>query len=145
MPYSYEYPRPMVTVDALVVAGVQNLKLLLIQRKNEPFKDCWALPGGFVDMEENLEDAAKRELNEETGIVINNLIQYTTVGTPGRDPRGRTISIIYFGFLEQEAVLQAADDALNAEWFDLNKLPELAFDHDKIVEKFMTDLPRLLP
>ncbi|MEO0733102.1 MAG: NUDIX hydrolase, partial [Bacteroidota bacterium] len=99
--YTYEYPRPSVTVDIVVYGydGGRQLKLLLIQRGSDPYKGSWALPGGFVDMEEDLESAALRELEEETGVKDLFVEQLYTFGTPGRDPRGRVISVAYFALV----------------------------------------------
>ncbi|MCU0913920.1 MAG: NUDIX hydrolase [Planctomycetes bacterium] len=124
----------MVTVDAAVFACVEGrVRLLLIQRRHEPFQGRWALPGGFVEMDEDLDAAVARELAEETGLKDIPLEQLHTFGKPGRDPRGRTITIAYFGVVPQDAPpVTAADDAAQARWFDLDKLPEMAFDHDEI-------------
>ncbi len=123
-----------VTVDVVVFKSMDtSAEILLIQRKNEPFKNQWALPGGFVDQEEDLEIAALRELKEETGIKIVSCEQLYTFGKPGRDPRGRTISITFVGFTDNAALPKAADDAKDARWFTIKKLPELAFDHSKII------------
>ncbi len=133
--YVYDWPRPMVTVDVAVCAFFEGRpRLLLIQRRHEPFRDHWALPGGFVEMEEDLPDAAARELAEETGLQNVPLEQLHTFGRPGRDPRGRTITVVYFGVAgpDQQQV-KAADDAAQARWFDINHLPLMAFDHDEIV------------
>lgn len=134
MPYTYPYPRPAVTVDA-VIFRVQNeqKEVLLIQRKHPPFEHQWALPGGFVEMDENLETAAKRELKEETGLTDIPLHQFFAFGNPGRDPRHRTISIAYWGEQKEPQELQAGDDAKNARWFSLDKLPDTAFDHKDII------------
>ncbi len=135
MSYSYEYPRPAVTVDILLLYKENNkYEILLIKRKNEPYKNRWAMPGGFVDENEDLLVAAKRELIEETGILTENIIQLVTVGTPGRDPRGHTISVVYGAFIEQKTIPNAGDDADEANWFDIDNLPELAFDHLEILE-----------
>ncbi len=132
--YCYEYPRPAVTVDILVVTRGRAPKVLLIRRKHAPFAGRWAIPGGFVDMDESLETAARRELREETGVEAAQLVQLHTFGDPGRDPRGRTISVVYLARVTQSAVQpQAADDAAEADWFPLDRPPELAFDHDKIL------------
>lgn len=135
--YTYEYPRPSVTVDIVVYGydGGKQLKLLLIQRGSDPYKGSWALPGGFVDMDEDLETAALRELEEETGVKDLYLEQLYTFGTPGRDPRGRVISVAYFSLVNlQDHPAVAASDATKAEWFPLNELPVLAFDHSDIIE-----------
>lgn len=134
--HTYEYPRPSVTVDIVVYGydGGKQLKLLLIQRGSDPYKGSWALPGGFVDMGENLETAALRELEEETGVKDLFVEQLYTFGNPGRDPRGRVISVAYFSLVNlQDHPAVAASDAAKAEWFPLNDLPELAFDHSDII------------
>ena len=125
-----------VTVDSVVFCKVENkFKVLLIQRKNEPFKDQWALPGGFVDEGEDLETATKRELREETGLEIASMEQVQAFGKPGRDPRGHTISIAFLSRIFSEEKLKASDDAKNAKWFELEELlnMDLAFDHDEII------------
>ena len=137
MPYTYDYPRPSVTVDVVVFGydGGRDLKLLLIQRGGEPFKGQWALPGGFVDMDEDLESSALRELEEETGVRDLFVEQLYTFGALGRDPRGRVISVAYFALVnltDHPAV--AASDAEQAEWYKLDELPELAFDHARIID-----------
>lgn len=134
--YVYEWPRPMVTVDAVVFRLEPAAEVLLIKRYNEPYKDHWAFPGGFVEMDEELEDAAARELQEETGLRNVTLCQMHTFGTVGRDPRGRQITIAFFAIAEENADnIKGADDAAEAKWFDIGKLPEkLAFDHDRMAE-----------
>lgn len=139
MIYTYAYPRPAVTVDMIVIKAVNDLpQILLIERKNEPFKNQWALPGGFVDIDEEIEDAAYRELEEETSISDIKLNQFRAFGKLGRDPRGRTISIIYCGQLVNEnQKIEAGDDAKNLKWFSIDDLPELAFDHCHIVKEYL--------
>lgn len=133
--YSYKYPRPALTVDAVVFRKeASKTEVLLIQRKNTPFQESWALPGGFVDMDETLETAVHRELFEETGLKKILLTQMHAFSTLGRDPRGHTISVVFWGILENEQKPKAGDDAQSAKWFDLNKLPKLAFDHAEVVE-----------
>ena len=123
-----------VTVDAVIFyRKVNSLYVLLIKRKNEPFLEQWALPGGFLEENEPMEEGAKRELEEETGLKIEKLQQVGAFGTPGRDPRGRTISIAYVGLIDTEPKLKASDDALEVKWFNLNDLPDLAFDHSEII------------
>jgi 8-oxo-dGTP diphosphatase len=133
--YVYEWPRPMVTVDAVVflISG-RSKKVLLIERGNEPYKGLWALPGGFIEIDEELEDATARELKEETGLDGIKLQQLRTYGTVGRDPRGRQISVVFMGILKDEKKqIKAGDDAAKIGWFDLKKLPTLAFDHKEII------------
>jgi 8-oxo-dGTP diphosphatase len=134
--YVYNWPRPMVTVDAAVFTqSGDKTRILLIKRGSEPFKGMWALPGGFVDMDEELEDAVVRELEEETGLTGVELEQMRAFGTVGRDPRGRQITIVFMGVAtEDQTNLKAGDDAAQAEWFDIDELPEdMAFDHDEVV------------
>jgi 8-oxo-dGTP diphosphatase len=129
--YVYEWPRPMVTVDAIVFAVIKGVaKVLLIKRGNEPFKGLWAFPGGFVDMDEELEDAVARELAEEAGLVGIRLEQMYTFGKCGRDPRGRNITVAFWGIAPKgKTKITAGDDAAEAKWFDIKKLPKMAFDH----------------
>jgi 8-oxo-dGTP diphosphatase len=143
--YIYEWPRPMVTVDAVVCRFIRdNAQVLLIQRGNEPYKGKWALPGGFVDMDEELEDAAARELMEETGLTGVSLEQMHTFGRCGRDPRGRQISIAFFGIAPANTKkIKGGDDAVRAKWFDIEHLPaELAFDHNEIIRFGIRTLKR---
>ncbi|MBP9793937.1 MAG: NUDIX hydrolase [Flavobacterium sp.] len=121
-----------VTVDVVLIKPKLQ-QLLLIQRKKEPFKDCWALPGGFVDENEDLEAAAKRELLEETNVKVDSLVQIGAFGKPFRDPRSHTVSVAYFGNVADDTVAIAADDANEANWFPIQDLPELAFDHQDII------------
>ena len=122
------------TVDAVVFKSLQNeLYLLLIKRKNEPFKNAWALPGGFVDEHEDIDIAVKRELLEETQIKIETMTQLKAFGKPHRDPRHHVVSIAYYGFVSNDVVVKASDDAKEAKWFPVNDLPKLAFDHDEII------------
>lgn len=120
-----------VTVDVILR---KNDQILLIQRKNEPYKDHWALPGGFVEENEDLEVAAQRELQEETSISASKLSQVGAFGKPFRDPRHHTISVVYFADVPEETEAIAADDAKEAAWFDIHNLPELAFDHQEIID-----------
>ena len=135
--YIYDWPRPMVTVDAVVFGFFDGkAKLLLINRGNEPFKGQWALPGGFVDLDEELDDAVARELEEETGLKNVRLEQMHTFGDCGRDPRGRQITIAYMGVATEGLdKIKADDDAQDAQWFAIEDLPEdLAFDHNQVAE-----------
>ncbi len=136
MSHSYEYPRAALTVDC-VVFGLDDraLQILLIQRDIDPFVGRWALPGGFVHVDESLDDAARRELAEETGVKNAFLEQLYSFGELGRDPRERVITIAYYALVNLvDHSLQAATDARNACWFTLDDLPDLAFDHQKIVD-----------
>ena len=125
-----------VTVDVLVINKKAD-EILLIKRLNEPFKDCWALPGGFVDENEDLEQAARRELFEETNIETGEMTQIGAFGTPNRDPRGHMISIAYQTYLIDNQIVKAKDDAKEVKWFFLNNLPELAFDHLDIINSIL--------
>jgi 8-oxo-dGTP diphosphatase len=132
--YTYDYPRPAVTVDVIIVTRERRPRILLIRRRHDPFAGRWALPGGFVDMDEGLEEAARRELREETGLSVGRLEQLHTFGDPGRDPRGRTISVAYLARVHlRQARPRAGDDAADAAWHFLNRLPPLAFDHRHIL------------
>ena len=124
------------TVDAVVFGYEEGkISVLLIKRKYEPFKDKWAIPGGFVLNDESLEEAVERELQEETGIKINYLEQLYTFGNPSRDPRGRVVSIAYFGLVRPNTFkIFASTDAAEVAWFNINELPELSFDHKEILE-----------
>jgi 8-oxo-dGTP diphosphatase len=132
--YTYNYPRPAVTSDIAVLRLEEHPEILLIQRLDPPFKDMWALPGGFMEIEESLEEAARRELLEEAGIEAGELIRFDTYDKPGRDPRGRTITQVFVMIWKKEMGLpEAGSDAASLRWFPLNELPELAFDHANIV------------
>jgi 8-oxo-dGTP diphosphatase len=136
MPYTYEYPRPALTVDCILFGfDGGELKILLIQRLKEPFQGQWALPGGFLDeADPTIEHAAKRELEEETGLTNVFMEQLYTFGDVGRDPRGRTVSVAYYALVKlDDYKVQAGDDAEHADWFSLSEMPPLAFDHDKII------------
>lgn len=125
-----------VTVDLVIVKKTtQENQLLLIKRKNEPFKGCWALPGGFVDEDEDLEQAAIRELFEETQVKVSNLEQIGAFGKPNRDPRGHMVSVAYFCNVPINTVATASDDAQEIGWYSLTNLPPLAFDHNAIISE----------
>jgi 8-oxo-dGTP diphosphatase len=133
--HTYEYPRPALTVDVAIVTREARPRVLLIRRKKDPFAGSWALPGGFVDENERLDDAARRELEEENGVKVEDLEQLYTAGDPGRDPRGWTVSVVYLAQLKPEVVKpRAADDAEAVGWFPLDELPALAFDHAMILD-----------
>ncbi len=136
MAYTYEYPRPSLTVDCVIFGLDESarLKVLLIERAHDPFAETWALPGGFVDMDEDLETAALRELKEETGVENVFIEQLFTFGSPLRDPRGRVVTVAYYtliNLVEHHAV--ADSDARDVRWFEVAALPVLAFDHDRIL------------
>jgi 8-oxo-dGTP diphosphatase len=135
MSYTYKYPRPALTVDCIIFGwDGAYLKVLLIQRGHEPFEGHWALPGGFVDMDETLEEAALRELEEETGMKDVFIEQLFTFGTPNRDPRGRVVSVGYYTLVNlKEHPIEAASDAKVAAWFYIDEFPRLAFDHENIL------------
>jgi len=137
--FAYQYPRPAVTVDIILfVFQQEQLRVLLIRRANDPYKGKWALPGGFVDEQEDLYDAALRELKEETNVTNVYLEQLYTFGQPGRDPRARVITVAYFALLSAEEVAQqevhGASDAGEARWWNIYDLPDLAFDHQEILD-----------
>ncbi|MCA9197070.1 MAG: NUDIX hydrolase [Planctomycetales bacterium] len=135
-PFCYEYARPAVSVDCVTFGlDEDGLKVLLIERKLEPFAGCWALPGGFVEMHESLETAAKRELEEETGLKVEYLEQLFTFGDVQRDPRDRVITVAYFALVKlTDHAVEAASDARQAVWFPVDETPDLAFDHDQILQ-----------
>ena len=134
--HTYDYPRPALTVDVALVTREAEPRVLLIRRKKEPFAGSWSLPGGFVDENEPLEAAARRELAEETGVTVAALEQLYTAGAPGRDPRGWTVSVAFLARVEPgSAKAVAADDAAAAEWFPLSALPPLAFDHAMLLDR----------
>ena len=135
--YCYDYPRPAYTADCIIFTEKnQDTGIVLIKRKSDPFKAMWALPGGFVDIDEKGIDAAKRELFEETGIAVEKLFEFGIFDSPGRDPRGRTVSAVFYGFVKNvEKQMNAGDDATEVRLFSVKKLPDLAFDHKEIIEK----------
>ncbi|WP_163707000.1 NUDIX domain-containing protein [Mangrovibacterium lignilyticum] len=137
--YTYKYPRPALTTDGIILKK-DSKQLLLIQRGIEPYFGKWALPGGFVEMDELLVDACKRELMEETGLDVQELTPFVAADKVDRDPRGRTISLLFYGFVSEDAVVKSGDDAANAEWFPVDALPELAFDHADLVARFKAEI-----
>lgn len=136
MSYTYEYPRPSLTVDAVVFRDRKEdrFEVLLIQRDRPPFEGDWALPGGFVDMDETLETAVNRELSEETNLNGIKLEQLHSFSALDRDPRGRTVSVVFWGILNDNQQAKAGDDARSVRWFPIDQLPHLAFDHPEVVE-----------
>ena len=133
MEYSYKYPRPAVTADCVVITKEAEPKVLLIQRGADPYKGCWAFPGGFMNMDETTEQCAIRELEEETGLKVSTVRQIGAYSKVDRDPRGRTITVAYLAIIDKPAQVTGQDDATKAEWFPLSALPELAFDHADIM------------
>ena len=131
--YTYDYPRPAVTTDCVIFGfDSEGLSVLLIERGIEPFKGCWAFPGGFMQMDEDAQTGAKRELKEETGLEADYIEQFGTFTEVNRDPRGRVVTIAYFALVKKTEV-KGADDAAQAKWFPIDSIPPLAFDHDRIL------------
>ena len=133
MAYTYKYPRPSVTADCIVFTRESNPNVLLIERGAAPYKGCWAFPGGFMDMDETTEQCAIRELKEETGLEVTDVQQIGTYSKVDRDPRGRTITVAYLAVVDSPCEVIGLDDAAKAQWFPLDALPKLAFDHDEIM------------
>lgn len=148
MAFAYDHPAHYVSVDTVIFGadsrrGSCDVRVLLVERGDpqQPFVGSWALPGGFVNPAESLDDAAKRELSEETGVESAFLEQLYTFGAPARDPRGRVITVAYYAFVNRaECTLRAGSDAARAQWFDIAQLPSLAFDHGEIVAKAVARL-----
>lgn len=133
--YTYDYPRPALTADCVLFCRDENnaLSVLLIERGGEPYKGCWAFPGGFLEMDETIEECAARELQEETGLALQSpLSQLGCYSRVDRDPRGRVITVAFYAVVEKAAVT-GSDDARDARWFPLAALPPLAFDHAQIL------------
>jgi len=146
--YVYEWPRPMVTVDAAVFSFSNGkARLLLINRKHDPYQGHWAIPGGFIEMDEELEDAVARELAEETGLTGIALEQMRTFGTVGRDPRGRQITVVFLGIAGPgQTEICAGDDAAEARWFAIDALPpRMAFDHEHVAQIAIDRLREMKP
>jgi 8-oxo-dGTP diphosphatase len=136
MPYTYRYPHPAVTTDIVIFTIRQDeLKVLLIKRALPPYKNEWALPGGFIKLDESLEEGARRELEEETGVRDVYLEQLYTFGDPNRDPRERVITVAFYALVPtREIKIEAGSDAEGVSWFGMKELPELAFDHRSILK-----------
>ena len=134
MTYTYNYPRPAVTADCIVITKEAEPKVLLIERGDEPFKGCWAFPGGFMNMDETTEQCAIRELEEETGLKVNEVHQIGAYSKVDRDPRGRTVTVAYLAIIDVPMAVCGQDDAAKAQWFPLSTLPKLAFDHEDIMQ-----------
>ena len=133
MSYTYKYPRPAVTADCVVMTKETVPRLLLIERGFDPYKGCWAFPGGFMNMDETTEQCAIRELEEETGLKVSELHQIGAYSKVDRDPRGRTITIAYLAIIDAPVHVTGQDDAAKAQWFPIDALPPLAFDHEDIM------------
>ena len=133
MAYTYKYPRPAVTADCVVMTKEAVPQVLLIERGNDPFKGCWAFPGGFLNMDETTEQCAIRELEEETRLKVSDIHQIGAYSKVDRDPRGRTITVAYLAIIDAPAEVSGQDDAAKAKWFPINELPPLAFDHENIM------------
>ena len=144
MEYTYKYPRPAVTADCVVMTKEANPHVLLIERGFEPFKGRWAFPGGFMNMDETAEQCAIRELDEETGLKVSSVRQIGAYSKVDRDPRGRTITVAYLATIEAPAKVRGQDDAAKAEWFPIDALPPLAFDHDDIMKDALSLFTHLL-
>jgi len=144
MEHSYKYPHPAVSTDSVVFGfdGV-HLNVLLVERRNDPYKGKWAFPGGFLNIDEDAPEGAMRELREETGLEIKHIEQLGAFTAPDRDPRERVISIAFFTLVRVTEV-QAGDDAAGAQWYRIDKLPELAFDHALIFEKALERLSHFI-
>jgi 8-oxo-dGTP diphosphatase len=146
MSFTYEYPRPSYAADVIVLyPGNNGMEILLIKRGNYPFKDFYAIPGGFIDMDENSHHAALRELEEETSIKAESIYFFDFKDNPGRDPRGRTLTKIYITMVDSKEA-KAGDDAKEVRWFNLDDIPNLAFDHGIVIEdikKFIKNGPNL--
>ena len=138
MAYTYKYPRPAVTADCIVITKEADAKVLLIQRGDDPYKGCWAFPGGFMNMDETTEQCAIRELEEETGLKVKDVHQIGAYSKVDRDPRGRTITVAYLAVIDEPISVVGQDDAAKAEWWPLSALPQLAFDHDEIMADAIT-------
>lgn len=138
--YSYKYPHPAVTTDCIIFGfDGAKLKVLLIERGLEPYKGRWAFPGGFLKIDESAEQCAKRELMEETGMVAEYMEQFHAFTEPNRDPRERVITIAYYALCKIQTV-RGGDDAVKAQWFDIEDIPQLAFDHDRILRHALSAL-----
>lgn len=138
--YTYEYPRPALTAD-IALFSLDCKQILLIRRGNEPYKDCWALPGGFFDMtDRDIEHTATRELQEETGLSGIALTECFVASREGRDPRGRTVSVIFSARVDPSQVnARGDDDAAEARWFPVDQLPPLAFDHNEVLTRLLQE------
>jgi 8-oxo-dGTP diphosphatase len=144
MGYTYDYPHFALTVDAVIFSKSDvGLDVLLIRRAHEPFKDRWAFAGGYVNIDEVIDNAVYRELEEETNISNVSLKRFDIFDAIDRDPRERTVSVVYYGFINaSNEPIKSGDDAKDAKWFPVNKLPELAFDHSIILKKILEEVQK---
>ncbi|MFO7978369.1 MAG: NUDIX hydrolase [Bacteroidales bacterium] len=145
MTYTYDFPRAAITTDAVILKEIsgEGKQILLIQRKNPPFKGMWALPGGFLDMDETLEECVEREVQEETGlkgITFNQARAYSAID---RDPRHRTVTIAFYGWAAQDDKPVAGSDSDSTAWFSISALPALAFDHEQIIQETLQMLSEI--
>ena len=131
--YTYKYPRPAVMADCVVMTKETTPQVLLIERGFDPYKGCWAFPGGFMNMDETTEQCAIRELEEETGLKVTELQQIGAYSKVDRDPRGRTVTVAYLIVIDAPVAVTGHDDAAKAQWFPIDALPPLAFDHEDIM------------
>lgn len=139
--FNYKYPHPAVTADCVVFAGEwPETSILLVKRAHEPYKNYWALPGGFMNIDETTQQAAVRELQEETGLMLNSLRCTGVYDAVGRDPRERVISVAYATWLNEELPVSGGDDAAEALWVPLKKAYPLAFDHLQIIDDALSCL-----
>ena len=147
MAYTYKYPRPAVTADCIVITREAEPKVLLIQRGSEPYKGCWAFPGGFMNMDETTEQCAIRELEEETGLRVSDVHQIGAYSKVDRDPRGRTITVAYLAIIDEPIAVTGQDDAAKAEWWPLSDLPHLTSSTSDATQPSTSELgrPSLLP
>ena len=145
MEYTYKYPRPAVTADCVVMTKESVPQVLLIERGADPYKGCWAFPGGFMNMDETTEQCAIRELEEETGLKVSELRQIGAYSKVDRDPRGRTITVAYLAIVDHPIAVTGQDDAAKAEWFPIDTLPPLAFDHEEIMQDAINAYKILFP
>ncbi len=145
MEYTYKYPRPAVTADCVVMTKEAVPQVLLIERGADPYKGDWAFPGGFMNMDETTEQCAIRELEEETGMKVSNLHQIGAYSKVDRDPRGRTITVAYLVIVNHPISVTGQDDAAKAEWFPIDALPSLAFDHEEIMQDAINAYKKRFP
>ena len=145
MAYTYKYPRPAVTADCIVITREAEPKVLLIQRGDQPFKGGWAFPGGFMNMAETTEQCTIRELDEGIGLRVSKIQQIGVYSKVDRDPRGRTITVAYLAIVDEPIAVTGQDDATKAQWFPIDALPPLAFDHEDIMQDAISEYKLRFP